>query len=76
MKTTVERVRSGVQKLPLGGCAMAYENHRGASTRWCTKIAIEQGHDGVRKPPLGGCVIVYKNCREMGVRWCTKTIVG
>ena len=67
MKTTVERVCSGVQKPRLGGCAMVYENHRGASTRWCTKTAVEQGHDGVRKPPLGGRAIVYKNCREMGV---------
>jgi hypothetical protein len=65
MKTTIERVHYGVRKPPWDGCAMVYENHRGAGAmvyrnrrwaggQWCTKTADRWVCDGVRELPLGG----------------------
>ena len=72
MKTTVGRVRDGVQKPPWDGCTMVYENHNWAGERWCTKTAVGwvrwctkttvgRVRDDVQKPPWDGA------------RWCTKT---
>ena len=46
VKTTVGRVRHGVQKPPWDGCAIVYENHCGMGGRWCTETTVRWVPDG------------------------------